>query len=134
MEPTTLVIAGVAALAILMITVGVANSGSGAAINARLERYAAGKDEAVKPGGQQNLGEMISGSEALASFNKVVEQRNFGANLARELARADLRLKVSEYLMIWAGSIIGVPAAFLLLSFVIQPLGNPIALLALVLF
>ena len=130
MEPTTLVIAGVAALAILMITVGVANSGSGAAINARLERYAAGKDEAVKPGGQQNLGEMISGSEALASFNKVVEQRNFGANLARELARADLRLKVSEYLMIWAGSIIGVPAAFLLLSFVIQPLGNPIALLA----
>ena len=39
----------------------------------------------------------------MAQLNKVVEQRDFGANLAREIARADLRLKVSEYLMIWVG-------------------------------
>jgi tight adherence protein B len=130
LEPTTLVIAGVAALAILLIAVGVASSGSGAAINARLERYAAGKDETIHAAAQQNLGEMIAGSEALNTFNKAVEQRDFGANLARDLARADLRLKVSEYLMIWAGSIVAVPGIFVLLSFVLAPLGNPIALLA----
>jgi tight adherence protein B len=130
LEPTTIVIAGVAALAILLIAVGVASSGSGAAINARLERYAAGKDDSVHAANQQNLGEMIASSEALNTFNKAMEQRDFGANLARDLARADLRLKVSEYLMIWAGSILAVPGIFLLLSFVLAPLGNPIALLA----
>ena len=90
MEPTTLVIAGVAALAILLIAFGAASSGSGAAINARLERYASGKDETIRAGSQQNIGEMIAGSDALNSFNKAVEQRDFGANLARDIARADL--------------------------------------------
>ena len=130
MEPTTLVIAGVAALAILLIAVGAASSGSGAAINARLERYAAGKDDSVRAASQQNLGEMLAGSEALNTFNKAVEQRSFGANLARDLARADLALKVSEYLMIWAASIVAVPVIFLLLGFVVTPLGSPVALLA----
>ena len=42
MDLQTLVIAGVAALAILLIALGLASSGSGAAINVRLERYASG--------------------------------------------------------------------------------------------
>jgi tight adherence protein B len=131
MEPMTIVIAGVAALAILLIALGLANAGPGAAINARLERYAAGKDDSVKsPGSQQNIGDMISGSDALANFNKVVEQRDFGANLARNLARADLRLKVSEYLLIWGACIVGTPLAFLALSLVFSALGSPIALIA----
>ena len=130
MEPTTIAIAGIAALAILLIDLGLANSGSGGAINARLERYAAGKDDSPKGGGgQANLGEMISSSEALNSFNKAVEQRDFGANLARDLARADLRLKVSEFLLIWAACIVGVPLLFLALSFFLSALGSPIALL-----
>src|SRR3954447_2460886 len=130
MEPTTLVIAGVAALAILLIAFGVASSGSGAAINARLERYASAKDDTIRPINQQNIGEMIASNEALNSFNKAVEQRDFGANLARDLARADLRLKPSEYLAIWGACIVGFPVAFLVLGFVIAPLGSPIALLA----
>ena len=130
MEPTILAAAGLASLAILLIFAGLASSSSGAAINARLERYAAGRDDSAKAAGnQQNLGEMISGSEALQSFNKAVEQRNFGANLARDLARADLRLKVSEYLMIWAASVVTTPAGFLFLSLFLPAFGNPIALL-----
>ena len=39
----------------------------------------------------------------LASFNRVVEKRDWGSNLARELARADLALKPSEFLAIRAG-------------------------------
>ena len=52
----------------------------------------------------------------MANFNKVVEDRDFGANLSRELARADLTLKPSEFLFIWAGSIVGVPVAMFIFS------------------
>ena len=72
---------------------------------------------------------MIASSEALNSLNRVVEQRDFGANLARDIARADLHLKPSEFLLIWAGSTIGVPLAMLLLSPFMPALGNPIFLL-----
>jgi tight adherence protein B len=131
MEPTILAAAGLASLAILLIFAGLASSTSGAAINARLERYAAGKDETLKAAaGQQNLSEMIAGSETLQQFNKAVEQRNFGANLARDIARADLRLKVSEYLLIWGASIVTTPAILLFLSLFMPALGSPIALLA----
>ena len=78
----------------------------------RLERYASGKQESQKVvTGQGAIADLLAQSVALANLNKVVEQRDFGANLARELARADLRLKVSEYLAIWAGTTIGVPGA-----------------------
>ena len=59
--------------------------------------------------GQGGVAELIAQSEALNSLNRVVEGRDFGANLARDLARADLRLKPSEFLMIWAGAIVGIP-------------------------
>ena len=45
MDPMTLAVAGVAALAILLIAVGVASSGS-SGISDRLERYASGEAEA----------------------------------------------------------------------------------------
>ena len=129
MEPMILAAAGLASVAILLIFAGLASSSSGAAINARLERYAAGRDDTSKAS-QQNLSEMIAGSEALQSLNKAVEQRSFGANLARDLARADLALKVSEYLMIWAASVVTVPVIFLFLSLFLAPLGSPIGLIA----
>ena len=111
MEPTTILIAGIAALAILVIAVGIAMSGGGSGVNARLERYASGREAKPAGGasGQGGLQEALQSSQAMAQLNKVVEQRDFGANLAREIARADLRLKVSEYLVIWAACIVGVP-------------------------
>ena len=129
MDPMILAAAGLASVAILLIFAGLASSSSGAAINARLERYAAGRDDSIKGAGNPNIGEMISGSEALQNLNKGLEQRNFGANLARDLARADLRLKVSEFLMIRAAAIVTVPVIFLFLSLFLAPLGNPIALI-----
>src|SRR3954468_12491480 len=125
----TLAVAGIAALAILLISVGVAMSGSGSGISARLERYAASGGDTKNAAGSQGLAELLSQSTALAQLNKVVEQRDFGANLAREIARADLRLKVSEYLMIWAGSTIGVPLIMIFLSVGVPALRNPLILL-----
>jgi tight adherence protein B len=131
MEPTTLLIAGVAALAILVIAVGIAMSGGGSGVNARLERYASTRQEnpAAASSGQGGIAEALQSSQAMAQLNKVVEQRDFGANLAREIARADLRLKVSEYLVIWAASTIGVPILMVVLSVALPALRNPLFLL-----
>jgi tight adherence protein B len=122
----TLAVAGVAALAILLIAVGIASSGR-SGISDRLERYASGKQEVQKTtGGQGPISDLIAQSEALANLNRVVEQRDFGANLARDIARADLKLKPSEFLMIWAASTIGIPLFMILLSPFITAFGSPL--------
>jgi tight adherence protein B len=129
-EPLTIAVAAVAALAILTIAIGVANSGN-SGVSDRLERYASGKTDGKKAAstGQGPISDLIAQSAAMANLNKVVEQRDFGANLSRELARADLKLKPSEYLFIWAGSIIGIPVLMFIFSFFLPALGSPIALL-----
>jgi tight adherence protein B len=130
MPTLTLIVAAAAAGAIILIALGVATSGSGSGISTRLERYASGKEETPREGtGQGGLADLLAQSAALANLNKVVEQRDFGANLSRELARADLRLKVSEYLGIWAGVTVGVPLLMLVLSVFIPTLGNPLFVL-----
>ena len=126
----TILIAGIAALAILVIAVGIAMSGSGSGVNARLQRYASTPEEKPESAGDQaGLAAAFQSSQAMSQLNRVVEQRDFGANIAREIARADLRLKVSEYLMIWAACIVGVPLVMLVLSVALPTLGNPVVLL-----
>jgi tight adherence protein B len=130
-EPMTLAVAGVAAAAIFLIAIGIATSGSGSGVSARLERYASarqsGKPEST---GQGGIADLLAQSVALAQLNKVVENRDFGANLARDIARADLRLKPSEFLAIWAASIVGIPFLFIVFSLGLPALRTPIALLA----
>jgi tight adherence protein B len=128
-EPLTLAVAGVAAGAIFLIAIGIATSGNGSAVSTRLERYASGRDAAEAATGQGGIQELISSSVALAQLNRVVERRDFGANLAREIARADLKIKVSEYLAIWAASIFGLPVLFVVASLGLPALRSPIALL-----
>ncbi|HEX7346937.1 MAG TPA: type II secretion system F family protein [Candidatus Limnocylindrales bacterium] len=130
MDPLTLVVAGVAALAVILIAFGIASSGN-SGISDRLERYASGRGDGAKGAatGQGPISDLIAQSQALANLNKVVEARDFGANLSRELARADLRLKPSEYLFIWLGSIIGIPVVMFILGFFLPALQSPISLL-----
>ena len=122
---TPIIVAAIAAVAIIVIAVGVAMSG-GSGISDRLERYAASPDAKKAPSSQGGIAEAFASSEALARVNKVVEQRDFGANLARDIARADLRLKPSEFLLIWAGSTIGIPLVMILLSPLIPAFGSPL--------
>jgi tight adherence protein B len=128
-DTLTIAVAGAAAGAILLIALGVASAGSGAGISARLERYASGREAVPTTTGQGGLADLISQSATLAQLNKVVEQRDFGANLAREIARADLKLKVSEYLAIWAGATLGLPILFIVFSVGLPALRNPLAIL-----
>jgi tight adherence protein B len=118
---------------ILLLVLGLTNSGGSAGISARLERYAAGRNEVTASSGSSQpsagIGEMLGQSVALARLNRVVEQRDFGASLARDIARADLKLKPGEFIAIWAGTILGVSFIFLMFGLVLAPLRSPIALL-----
>jgi tight adherence protein B len=128
-DPMTLAVAGVAAAAIFLIAIGIATSGSGSGVSARLERYAAGREGKTVATGSGGLSELLQQSVALAQLNRVVENRDFGANLARDIARADLRLKPSEFLAIWGASIVGLPLIFVVLSLGMPALRTPLALL-----
>ena len=129
--PPTILVAAVAALAILLIALGIATSGRGTGVTARLERYASGRQESAKPAstGQGPISDLIAQSAAIAQLNRVVEERDFGTNIARELARADLKLKVSEYLFIWAGAIVGIPVALFIFGYFSPALQGPVVLL-----
>jgi len=124
-----LILAILGAAAVLLLFIGISSSTGGSGIGARLERYASGRrPEAEKKASSGSLSEAITSSAALTSLNKVVENRDFGANLSRDLARADLKLKPSEFLVIWFGCIIGLPLLCLLLSPFLGTLANPLVL------
>ena len=130
MDPIVLAVAGVAAAAIFLIAIGIATSGGGSGVSARLERYASAREtgKGSETSGQGGIAELLEKSVALAQLNRVVEARDFGANLARDIARADLKLKPSEFLALWAGSIFGVPLLFIVLSLGLPALRSPLAL------
>src|SRR5688500_6391374 len=109
----TIVVAVAAALAVLLIFYGLA---SGSDVSARLERHASGKEPDAEVKQKQNLSAAIASSAAMANLNRVVERRDWGANLSRELARADLAPKPSEFLAIRAAAMFGTPLAMIALS------------------
>jgi tight adherence protein B len=117
---------------IMLVVLGIASSGQSAGINARLERYAAGRTEAAAARATQTpagLGNALVQSVALARLNRVIEQRDFGATLARDIARADLKLRPGEFIAIWIATVFVVPTLFLIVGFVLPALQSPIALL-----
>jgi tight adherence protein B len=123
MDPIVILLAAGAAVGVLLIFVSLAG---GSDVNARLERYAAGEEVKRDAAGSRDLGERIASSAALANFNRVIERRDWGSNMARELARADLALKPSEFLAIRAGAIVGVPLLLIGLSPIIGLFASPL--------
>ena len=129
MDTTTLLIAGLAAGAIILIALGIAMAGSSGVTLERLERYAAGAKTADGSTDKQGLAELVQKSAALAQLNKVVEKRDFGANLLRDLGAADLKLKPSEYIAMWLGLTIGIPVVMFFIGFVVPSFRSPLILL-----
>ena len=118
MSPLALVVAALLAVAIILITVALSGAGGGG-VAARIERYAAPgrrQKEQAKSEATPSISELLQQSEALSQINKAVEQRTFGANMARDLARADLHLRVSEYIAIIAACTIGIPVLLVVAS------------------
>ena len=127
MDPLVILIAAGASVGVLLIFVSLAG---GSDVNARLERYAAGDSEPRSVDGKRDIGERIAGSAAFTNFNRLVERRDWGSNLARELARADLALKPTEFLAIRAAALLGLPLLFIGLSPLISLFASPIAWIA----
>jgi tight adherence protein B len=125
----TLIVAAAAAISIILIAFGISSSGGGGITLDRLERYAASSRAAIPGQRAEGIAELVSQSAALAAVNRAVEKRDFGANLLRELGAADLKLKPSEYLAIWAAAIIGMPILFFAFGFVFPSLQSPLMLI-----
>jgi len=129
MDTGTIAIAALAAGSIILIALGIAMAGNSGVTLERLERYAStGKQAEASGQGTGSVAELIAKSAALAQINKVVEKRDFGANLLRDLGAADLKLKPSEYLAIWGGVTVGTPVVMFLVGFLVPSLQNPIVL------
>jgi tight adherence protein B len=127
--PMTIIIASVAALSVVLIAFGLATAGTGGITLERLERYAASGRVSVPGEKGDGIAELLQQSAAFGALNKAVEKRDFGANLLRDLGAADLKLKPSEFLAIWAGTIVGLPILFFILGFVVKSLQSPLMLL-----
>lgn len=120
----TIIVAAVAAVGVLLVFISLAGGSGG--VNARLERYASSESERSSTAEKMDLGERISSSAAMANFNRVIERRDWGSNMARELARADLTLKPTEFLAIRAAALLGLPLVFIALSPLVSVFASPI--------
>jgi tight adherence protein B len=119
----TIAIGIAATVGVLLVFMGLSG---GHNASARLGRYVARETAETTPEARAGLGERISTSGALTSINRIVEGRDWGTNMARELARADLVLKPSEFLAIRAGAIVGIPLVMIVLSPFIDLFANPL--------
>jgi tight adherence protein B len=117
-------IAGVAAGAVLLVTVGVAMSGGGGTVASRLEKYASagGMDRASGEPAERE-------SAVVAGLTRAIEGQDLAARLSTDIARADLKLKPAEFLVIWAITPIAFVVIAFIIGFVFPAFRNPIALL-----
>lgn len=132
MDPAVIV-AFMAAAAVLLLVYGIFG-GRRVSPTERIEQVAIAATEArnrdESAARRKSLRARLFSSRTVVGMDRVVEQRDWGANMARELARADLQLRPSEYLSIRIGAMLGAPIVLFLLGRTILPgLDNPVALL-----
>ena len=126
MSMLSILIAGLAALAIVVFAVGVAMSGSGGGVTDRLERYVSSRG--AKP---EKDAEAADQSVVIAGLSRVIERQDLNARLSTDLARADLKLKPAEFLLAWILTPVLLVFAGLGFGFVFPALQSPLALVVL---
>ena len=117
-----LLIAGIAALAIVVIAVGISMSGGGG-VASRLERYASAEDD-VRRGRRRGVGV----GRRRRAVSRVIDRQDLAARLATDLARADLKMRPAEFLILWAITPIGFVFVAFILGFIFPGFRNPVAL------
>lgn len=120
-----LVIAGLSAGAVLLIAIGIAMSGGSGGVSSRLERYASAAGIDTKSDDDEDRE-----SAVVAGLSRVMERQDMAARLGTEIARADLKLKPAEFVLMWIASPFVFAGAAFLASFVFVGLQNPIAIAA----
>ena len=106
MNMLPILIAGLAALAVVIIAAGIAMSGGGGTVASRLERYA--------PGDDAGADDAEKGSAVVAGLTRVIDRQDMATRIATDLARADLKMRPAEWLLAWAAS----PFVFVALAYV----------------
>ena len=102
-------IAGLAALAVVVIAIGVAMSAGGGGVSARLERYASGRADPSATDSEGNESVVVAG------LSRVIERQDLATRLSTDLARADLKMKPAEFIILWALT----PFAFVFFAFIV---------------
>jgi len=115
------VIAGLAAMAVLVIAIGIAMSAGGGGVASRLERYASSKPESTTD-------DTESGSAVVAGISRVMERQDRGARLSTDLARADLKLRPAEFVLIWLATPFVLTAMVFVAGFIFPAFQHPVAL------
>jgi tight adherence protein B len=117
-----ILIAGLAAAAVLLISVGISMSGGSGGVSARLERYARSGGDAAADG------DADKDSAVMAGLSAVIERQNATERLATEIARADLKLRPAEFVALWIASPFVFVAGSIVLGFIFPVLRHPLAL------
>lgn len=117
-----IVIAGIAALAVIVIAIGISMSASGGSVASRLERYASASGGAAQGGERE--------SAVVAGLSRALERQDLATRLAIDLARADLKMRPAEFLILWAVTPIIFVALAFILGLVFPGFQNPVALVA----
>jgi tight adherence protein B len=116
-------IGGLAALAVLVIAIGIAMSGGSGGVAARLAKYAGGQSAEATAEGEGDRDSVV-----IAGLTRVIEGQDLQTRLSTEIARADLKLRPAEFLFAWIMS----PFLFAFIAyafgFVIPGFHHPVAL------
>ncbi len=116
-----ILIAGLAALAVVVIAIGISMSAGGGAVASRLERYASQGGGESTPDGERE-------SAVVAGLSRVIEGQDLASRLATDLARADLKMRPAEFIILWAVSPIIFVGAAIIIGVVFPGFQNPVAL------
>jgi tight adherence protein B len=101
-----ILIAGLAALAVVVIAIGISMSAGGGAVASRLERYASGNVVESGDGDRESV--------VVAGLSRVIQRQDLATRLSTDLARADLKMRPAEFILAWAAT----PFVFAALAFV----------------
>lgn len=125
MNMMPLIIAALLAGGVLIVTVGIAMSGGGGGVTDRLERY-------VSPRGRSDSeDDPDKDSVVIASLGRVIERQDMTARLSTDLARADLKLKPAEFVLLWMVTPFVVVAIGMTIGLFFPALQSPLAIVGL---
>jgi len=121
-DPMAIVIGIMAALAVILLFAGLSGvlSGSSEAIESRLDRYASRQARGDKGGKREEQ----QAAKVMAKIDKRLAKQGFAAKIAQDIARANLKLTVSEFILITIGATIaGAVVGFLLTQNILIAVG-----------
>jgi len=127
---TAIVVALLATGAVLLLFFGVFGGRRSNPID-RIEQVASAASQArgtSQPANRRTVRSRLFSGRAASGVDRAVERRDWGANMARDLARADLQLRPTEYLALRTAAVIGAPlVVFILGRSILHGLDYPLA-------